>query len=73
MKKHHVVLTEEEFDELKSVEMVSLNELPISEDEKSLLMQDAIKKSGGAAANQPIRVKCAVVDDAVVCKVIKNK
>jgi hypothetical protein len=85
MKKHHVVLTEEEFHELQAMKMVPLQELPIDQAEKSLIMEEVMKRFGGGTQQQqqqqqpqqqqqthriPV-VVCGMVDDAVVCHVVR--
>jgi hypothetical protein len=71
MAKHHIVLSEDDFTKLKNMTMMPLNELPIPDSEKSLLLEQARQSSGGASGGaQPERIPilvCGFVDDAVVC------
>jgi hypothetical protein len=72
MKTHHVILTAEEFEELKSMKMVPIDDLPIDQDEKDALKEQVAKKFGGGGVTQPMedpipRVVCGMVDDSVVC------
>jgi hypothetical protein len=68
----HLVLTEKEFEELKTIKMVPLDDLPISNEEKEKLKALAHEKFGGIEPlRDPIpRVVCGFVDDAVVCRVL---
>jgi hypothetical protein len=68
MAKHHLVLTEQEFDELAKMKPTPLQALPISDREKKILLDEARAKRGGATTDMRI-VICRMVDDAVVCVV----
>ncbi|QPS39633.1 hypothetical protein [Burkholderia oklahomensis] len=68
MAKHLVVFTEEEFAQLSEADMVPLSELAIPESEKTVLLEAA----KGKGANPQMVVRCKIVDDAVVCRVVKK-
>jgi hypothetical protein len=73
MPTHHLVLTSDEFDELKRLKMVPLDELPISDEEKVILKGLATKKLQPGPhpdKDQIPRVVCGMVDDAVVCMAV---
>ncbi len=69
-----IILTEEEFKDLQT-KMVSVDEIPISDSEKSAIKERAKKiKQGGVATPEedPIPlVICRMVGDSVECRVIR--
>lgn len=71
MKSHHVILTSDEFETLKTLKMVPIDELPIEKEEKDKL-KEAVRKKFRGSMSEPMedpipRVVCGMVDDAVVC------
>ena len=67
MAKHHIVLTEEEFKQLVQMQMTPLDQLPIGDDEKAILMEQVEGKRREDKPDMIPIVICGMDDDAVVC------